>query len=232
MLSEFSEHILANSIITLIDSDNALVDRILLAIDKIDNKDIMGLENYLRPIRMHLQNLQRFKHYDRDLKLYHLSRQLTMKGYFLNAITLLDEAIGFYCAESFKNIDNEVKEHIDNFLHQDSKRAPLYKVSSESKAMIKLMNGANNYLAKKIKGSREREDTSHINRKILKYLKTIDKNELKAFRKFITDTDNLRNNLAHANSSEPLEQIKENMEDLLERFNMFCQSEDILGLKR
>ena len=324
LLSEFSEHILANSIITLIDSDNSLVDRILDAINKIDDKGIIGLENYLKPIKFHLNNLKRFKHYDRYLKLYQLSKQLTDKGYFLNAITLLDEAIGFYCAESFKNIDDEIKEHIDRFLAYDSKRAPLYELASQSKTLIKKLEKSNPYLMIKEKDEvdkkleeekeyikskknkyieelksysklrnrlneanqditlnyvkkilktlsekekskdrklrkKERDKTKEfiplylkgkiekdgfeivindnnksyetiIKDKIVIYLKSID--NINEFQKFIKDTDDLRNNLAHANSSEPLVEVKEKMKDLLNRFNIFCQTEDILGLKR
>lgn len=43
LLSEFSEHILANSIVTLIDSDNALVDRILQTIETIEERGDIGV---------------------------------------------------------------------------------------------------------------------------------------------------------------------------------------------
>ena len=277
------------------------------------------MDEYLTPIRFHLKVMKNFKKYERHLKLYRLARQLTQKGYFLNAITLLDEAIGFYCAESFKRIDPKIERHIESFLKSDHNRAPLYEVASTSKSMVKMLDKSNPYLVIKEKESHDpkaQEEKETIDRKrealineisknkkvdeflkkeryiislnynksfasqsetekkrrqkrrkkdkerlldmlpeklkrrienekfipvlqedtrspetlikgrIIDYLKKIE--NLDEFQRFIENTDSLRNNLAHANSSDPIEEVKLEIENLLEQFDLYCLTDNVL----
>jgi hypothetical protein len=74
---------------------------------------------------------------------------------------------------------------------------------------------------------REKKSEPAIKERILKHL--LQKSGLEEFRQFIHDTDDLRNNLAHANSSDPLHEIKGGMTDLLERYKRLCIKENILA---
>ena len=98
-LSTISNHILSNSLKAL----NNDISKILNNIDFIlKNEQIETFKSSLEDIRQHIMELQRIGVEKDSTKFYKMSRILTPKGYLLNAITLLFEAIGYYCAESFE----------------------------------------------------------------------------------------------------------------------------------
>jgi len=265
-LSRFSEHILANSILELYRNENSVVERILRLLESLEDDEIMGLQTYLAPVKLHLRSLVLLRNQPEYKQLFHLSKKLTAKGYYLNAVTLLDEAIGHYCVERFRGYSKSIADGLDDFLKTDNSKAVKYELSKQSKNLVKHMENMNGAY---LKQSREERMTSgqrsrlqerkkkikaridplvfaELNRfglkmefskikagadnglklEILKFLK--DREFLTEFRQFIRETDDMRNNLAHANSSESLLQIRERLDNLLERFNELCIDIDVL----
>ncbi len=265
-LSKFSEHILANSILELYRNENSVAERILESLRNIEKEDILGLQNYLAPIRLHLTTFLLLRNQPEYRQFYEVAKKLTVKGYFLNAITLLDEAIGHYCVSRFKEFSPEIEKEIRDFLSFDTSKAPLYELTNQSKNLVKhLKNMTGSYLVadksekltsgqksklqekkRKIKEdippevfeelerlglkmefSREHHvGDNRLKRMVLAHLEK--KEFLNEFRAFIRKTDDLRNNLAHANSSEAMAEIRGTMDELLSEFEELCITIDVL----
>lgn len=316
LLSQFSEHILANSIIELIDAEDSLANRILQRLETIDKSKTVGLDTYINGIKLHLQTMNAYAKLPKEEQLYKMAMMLSKKGYYLNAVTLLDEAIGFYCASRFKTYSPKIEEHIQKFLKQENNKSTNYELSKSSKTLVKKLNELNGSFLSIVdkvelsKDDKEKEEqkinslTRRINKipafilqmqhdgyyfqltktngvgkgklssgekkrrqkerekikqflpqeimqeilkegmvlslqkknqslemsvkdEIIKSLQS--KTELKRFQDFIEETDDLRNNLAHANSSNPLQEIRGKMMELLNTYNTLCMQEDILN---
>ena len=70
-------------------------------------------------------------------------------------------------------------------------------------------------------------DAARIKNLIVRRLK--EKKGLEAFQAFIVDTDDMRNNLAHANSSSPIKTVRDEMKVLIKRYKYLCIDEDVLA---
>jgi CRISPR-associated dxthg motif protein len=213
-LSTISNHILSNSLKAL----NKDVDKILSDIDFIlKNEQIETFKGSLEDIQRHIRELQDIGKEKDSIKFYRMSKILNSKGYLLNAITLLFEAIGYYCAESFERFGDDIKAHINNF--KNSRKFNAYDLTHESRTIVKKMglrNGA--YLT-----------SIAVHDNIQKKLESI--KTLGAFRDFIKDAEKLRNNLAHGNANERIEDSKQELSRLLDKYNSFCIQQNILGNK-
>ena len=213
-LSTISNHILSNSLKAL----NKDVDKILSDIDFIlKNEQIETFKGSLEDIQRHIRELQDIGKEKDYIKFYRMSKILNSKGYLLNAITLLFEAIGYYCAESFERFGDDIKAHINNF--KNSRKFNAYDLTHESRTIVKKMglrNGA--YLT-----------SIAVHDNIQKKLESI--KTLGAFRDFIKDAEKLRNNLAHGNANERIEDSKQELSRLLDKYNSFCIQQNILGNK-
>ena len=213
-LSTISNHILSNSLKAL----NKDVDKILSDIDFIlKNEQIETFKGSLEDIQRHIRELQEIGKEKDSIKFYRMSRILNSKGYLLNAITLLFEAIGYYCAERFECFGDDIKAHINNF--KNSRKFNAYDLTHESRTIVKKMrlrNGA--YLT-----------SIAVQDNIQKKLESI--KTLGAFRDFIKDAEKLRNNLAHGNANERIEDSKQELSRLLDKYNSFCIQQNILGNK-
>lgn len=215
-LSTISNHILSNSLKAL----NNDVGKILNNIDFIlKNEQIETFKSSLEDIRQHIMELQEIGKEKDSIKFYRMSRILNSKGYLLNAITLLFEAIGYYCAESFECFSDDIKAHINNF--KKSRKFNAYGLTHESRTFVKRM------------GLRDRvyltEDGDMIYYDVQKKLNSI--KSLRNFRDFIENAEKLRNNLAHGNASERIEDSKLELSKLLDKYNSFCMQQNILGNK-
>jgi CRISPR-associated dxthg motif protein len=215
-LSTISNHILSNSLKAL----NNDISKILNNIDFIlKNEQIETFKSSLEDIRQHIMELQRIGVEKDSTKFYKMSRILTPKGYLLNAITLLFEAIGYYCAESFECFGDDIKTHINNF--KKSKEFNAYDLTHESRTFVKRM---------KLRGEVYlTEDGGMAYTSIQKKLKSI--KALSNFGDFIKDAEKLRNNLAHGNAREKIEDSKRELLKLLDKYNSFCIQQNILGNK-
>ena len=215
-LSTISNHILSNSLKAL----NNDISKILNNIDFIlKNEQIETFKSSLEDIRQHIMELQRIGVEKDSTKFYKMSRILIPKGYLLNAITLLFEAIGYYCAESFECFSDDIKTHINNF--KKSKKFNAYDLTHESRTFVKWMELRGRvYLT---------EDGGMVYDSIRKKLKSI--KTLSNFSDFIKDAEKLRNNLAHGNAREKIEDSKRELSKLLDKYNSFCIQQNILGNK-
>lgn len=234
-LSKFSKHILANSLDALIISSNkksSIAKRIIKIIDKIlDNNDdiLKNFEPFLLEVREHIAKIESYKDLEYYQRLYKLSQNMLEKGYLLNSITLLSEAVGLYSKELFKDINSDVKNFIEEFetkvqLHKNnSKKYQLYSLSNQSKMLYKLGSGFNgNFLKLKYPTDKERkfnQQASDITIHIKHYLLNIRRtNDYKKTVELINSIDILRNNLAHGNSSERLEDVENDIKEVLSGF--------------
>jgi CRISPR-associated DxTHG motif protein len=234
-LSSFSKHILANSIDALIISSKrkkSISLKIINYIDKILSKDddiLKNFEPFLLEVRKHIEIIESYKNLKYFQRLYKLSKNMLEKGYLLNSITLLSEAIGLYTKEIFKNINNDIKEFIEEFeqkvkQHKNTnKKYHLYSLSSQSKTLYKLGTKFNgNYLSIKYPNENEEifnEKSAEITIRIKNHILDIKNSQnYTEIVDLINSIDILRNNLAHGNSSNRLEDVEKEIKEVLNKF--------------
>ena len=150
----------------------------------------------------------------------------------LNAITLLFEGIGYYCVRGLENFDPKVEAYVKEF--KNSKFFDSYILTNQSRTLVKTKKDRNSYLfgiekAQTNFGLSEkevREYLSDIKNLICDKLERIP--NIENFRNFIFDAEGLRNNLAHGNSSDEIENTKLKFKQLLDEYKKFCIDDDIL----
>lgn len=242
-LSNFSKHILANSLDELILTTNkkkSISDKLLNTIDKIlkDQNDILlNFKPFLDEVKKHIEEIKGYRNLQDYHKMFKLSENMREKGYLLNSITLLNEAIGLYCKEEFKSISSEVKEFIETFeekvkasKNNKYNKYKLYSLTDQSKNLYKLgsnFKGSFLYIQKS-SNKEERlfnEKAEDITIRIKSYLLDLkDKTHYKNRVEIIKKNNLLRNNLAHGNSSERLSNVESDIINALEDFNNFFLS--------
>jgi len=162
---------------------------------------------------------------------------------------MLFEAVGFYCSTSIKKISSNLENHIKYFEDElIGKKEPITKYSiytlvNQSRNIIKLskeeksedrFKGDYLYNPETVnltKSQREnmtpkpKDKIKKIHLEIENFLEPID---IKNFVKFIRDMEALRNNLAHGNTSDSLEDVKNTYDGMLGQFRKFCIEDNIL----
>ncbi len=249
-LEDFSSHFLSNSLKPLI--DGTLIDDIIDNLNKLQEKEeIKNFQNYIEEIIRHLESIQALKYENEWMRLYQLSKVMDNRGYQLNAITLLFESVGFYCKDRIYGISKEIQNYIDYFEKELlGKKKPitkysLYTLVNQSRNLVKLSD-SNAKSRDKFRGdylynpetinltksqfkrlnTTPRRKIKSIIREIEHYIESCD--DIEWFQEFIREIENLRNNLAHGNSSQEIDDVKEMYQKLLKQFNVFCIEEDIL----
>ncbi|MRJ02043.1 MAG: CRISPR-associated DxTHG motif protein [Epsilonproteobacteria bacterium] len=235
-LAQFSHHILANSFDALLkDRPNdrpSIVTQLLQEIEKITEGEegvfIRNLSSILEEIRKHLRYIQSLQEklypYER---LYYLARLLHGRGYYLNAITLLSEAVGAWCSYRLRETSEEVKKLIREYERQayeekDAyyKRFSIYTLYNQSKNFCRY--GSN---FKGLYLSVDRDEEWNIrSEKITALLKEHFNQREFPYVNFLKRVDRLRNNLSHANSSERLEEVAQEIGSLLSEFDQILYS--------
>jgi CRISPR-associated DxTHG motif protein len=234
-----SNRILSNSLQQIFACDT--IERTIDNIDKISqNEKIATFKNSLEKIKSHLEKIRGLKNIDRhSRRLFEFSKLLNERGYLLNAITLLFEAIGFYCLESFKNINDKVKSHIEFCeARQNEKRFSLYEQTSQTRAFVKMfddfkgtylynpetVNWSENRLNRTSPKPRTKIDALH--RQIADFLQS--KDDIDGFRGFINSAETIRNNLAHGNYGKEIDNAKRKLSLMIKLYEAFCIRDDIL----
>ena len=214
MLSTFSENIMANSLINLFQDENSLVEKMYFAIENIKkHPKVEPLLSKLDNIQNHLNQFIKLKEKEKFEQLYELAKIVNKKGYYLNAITLLDEAIGWYCAKSLCQYSESFHYKYNNFIERDS-----FKITSNAKNILKFTFDYRDFDNKL--GIKDIDS-------LQKQLSSI--NDCKKFTiNLLKDVSNKRNNLAHANNKDKLDTIKKSLEKLFGRFYSYCIEKDIL----
>lgn len=214
MLSKFSEHIMANSLINLLREEDSLVKKIIsIIIAAIKHEKSKPLKNNLLAIQEHLQEFENLKTKNKYIQLFELSKIMNKKGYYLNAITLLNEAVSWYCAEKLCDYSDSFHKEYNKLKNSNS-----YKLVSNAKNIVKFT-------------FKDREYRNELNINDIKSIQILITN-INGGKKFATDlieeVDRNRNNLAHANSDKAILDIKKLFEKLFSRFQTYCIDQDIL----
>jgi len=227
-LTDFSNHFLANSLKPLI--EGKIIEDI---IDKLEllqkEKSVENFQNYIIEIIEHLEDIRQLKYEKSDWKkLYKLSIIMNERGYQLNAITLLFEALGFYCLDSIcqvksvKKRANEYKDLIEN------RKEPLhiysvYTMVNQSRVIVKIRYRF------KVSDNRLFIDSEELKYDIIDYLKGI--KNLNEFKQFIESLEALRNNLTHGNNGLSLKNVKDKYIEYLKKFKKLVIKDNTLKKK-
>ena len=217
-LRTISSHILANSIKTLIEGKKSLIETTIERLIKLqeEDKNIATFSTSIDNIIKHLNKIQILKDEKDYIKLFKLSQMMHKREYLLNSITLLNESVGMFCAEKIRNINIDISNKIDNFLEDE--KFGFYELANQSKNLIKLGNRFNgSYLSDYLPKA-----------EILKELKQDNNQNLIDI---IEKINNLRNNLAHGNSSEQIDYVKFEIGQLLKEYQKIAQIANDIDLK-
>lgn len=247
-LSTFSQHILANSIDELLldtNENKSIASQLISEIGRLMESDEIVFQNLKRLLEKtlhHLENISSYKDKEEHQKLYYLSKNMYEKGYLLNSITLLSEAIGVYAMLQLKNIDNSVAEFIDEFeekakneKNNENRFFEIYALYNQSKAFYNNQERYyGNFLEIKKKYSKNNPKTSQKiskwNEKTKVITNIIKKSICNIVDPKVVDLnrtiDNIRNNLAHANSSKRLREVKFDINNTLNKFYDYCIKKD------
>jgi len=222
-LSDFSHHFLSNSLKPLI--EGKLIENIIDNLDELKKeKSIENFKHYIDEIIEHLEDIRQLKHENEWGKLYELSKIMDKRGYQLNAITLLFEAVGFYCLDSLSHIKvvkNRAKVY-KGYIEEQKKPLYIYStytMTNQSRVIVKIKDRF------KVDNNDLFID-AHMKDTIVEYLKSV--NGLDSFKNFIETLEGLRNNLAHGNTSFTLKDVKKIYKINLKKFKKFVIDEDIL----
>ncbi|MDR2099882.1 MAG: TM1812 family CRISPR-associated protein [Campylobacteraceae bacterium] len=214
-LSNLSDDILSNSI-------KDIFEKLKITIDNIDsikcNEKISAFSHSLTKVREHIEELQAIgKYQENSRKLYEFSKLLGKRGYLLNAITLLFEAIGCYCMESLKEAAIAIKEYIE--IHKNH-----YEQAKVSRDII---------ITKKIKIAKNSKlEIIKIREAAQKEINNLFKyTNIQDFKNFIKEAKDLKNNLSHGNHEESVTDAKNIFILLAEDYKKFCIDANILKVK-
>jgi CRISPR-associated DxTHG motif protein len=248
-LSQFSKHILANSLDELLRDTNrkiSLTKKLISEIEnlqKSENSTFKNLDRLLEKTLNHIKEIDSLKTKVQFERVYGLSKNMFNKNYFLNSITLLSEAIGMYCLEGLKTISQEVEDFILEYeknaqaqKNNETLYFKVYELYNKSKVFYKryeksnLFNGIFLEIDNRSKKSLEwNEKAEYITTQIKKDIKK--QNIPIEFIELVVEIDDIRNNLAHANSSKRLEDVEQEIKKVLDDFEKLCIKRDILKVK-
>jgi CRISPR-associated DxTHG motif protein len=254
-----SNHILANSLKTLIEEDDNLIVKTIDNLERLRREDrkvesfSMAIDSIIKYFKEML-DLKKEKDY---IRLFKFSQMMKERDYLLNSITLLNESVGLYCANMISNISSNIEKHIQDYLEQNNN---LYELAHQSKNIIKNMEkftgdylfepnrvsltsgqktslqNRKKRLKNKIPSSVQDEikknglkielsqlDTKRdrsIKNEIISYLEQQDNSDLI---KILIDVERLRNNLAHGNSSEKVDNVKYDISILHKKYKQIMK---------
>jgi CRISPR-associated DxTHG motif protein len=224
-LSEFSHHFLSNSLKPLIEGD--LISKIIDNLEKLQkDKSVINFKHYIEDVVLHLEEIRQLKYDSEWEKLYKISKIMDKRGYQLNAITLLFEAIGFYCLESLSHIEIVGKRASEYYGFIEKQKKPehiysSYTMTNQIRTLVKIQDRFH------VSDERLFIGNDSIKSSIIEYL--IDVNQIGKFEKLLQDLEALRNNLAHGNSSRAIKDVKKSYQSYLSRFKDLCIDKDIFS---
>jgi len=185
----------------------------------------------LENLKKHIDKIYNYSNIKEDYKrLYYFSENMLKKGYLLNSITLLSEAVGMYAKDELKKINDDVKIFIEEFEQKiKNNEEPnyffsLYTLSSSSKRVYKNPNKYDLFYF--VSNNSKWDKWNKKSKQAAKYIKNYQYLR-KDLQKLIKDVDNLRNNLAHGNSSVPIKEVKKEIENLLKKFKDISRIENV-----
>ena len=228
-MQQFSRDIMALSVNNLFFNTYPQLKK---SLEKLVDDILLGND-----IKKLLDKLEIFEyHKEKRYKLYYkLAKYLLEKDYLLQSVALISEAKGFYVKSSIKSINNRIKQYIER-IEQKIENEEIYNERFEEKYTYYQLNQecknlySNNF---------DRIEGIIMSRKNNKYKYITDLNIIREiknnmgfdydFKEYIWH--DLRNQLVHANSIENIENVKEQIENELKRFEKFCIEDNILKCK-
>jgi CRISPR-associated DxTHG motif protein len=193
----FSSHMLANSFREIY--DQKLLKKMIRQITKLKKDSLLGqMRRSLNEILDHLRDIDLLEEKTMYQQLYALAVIMNDRGYLLNSVTLLNEAVGLYAIDQFKGYSQEIKTFFDG----------------QEKKALELQDKLNRYeIAKAGKKAvlNQFPDRVFTKESITKSVKEKirDSRSSEDMRKLIKQLDELRNNLAHANSGVSIENVQQ-----------------------
>jgi len=235
----FSSHILSNSLIYLFDTNH--LAKLLKHIDTVlAHKEVATFKDSLLDIKLHIQDLIALDQHPDHEKYFKLSIILNKRGYLLNSITLLFEAIGHYCVYSFAQFNPLVKKHIQRFKSFPD-TLDTYRLTQDTRTFIKnpsVFKGSYLFNPETVEFSPEKikklQNAGNIPRARINEIHQIIRSRLdkiaalKEFQQFIFEAEALRNNLAHGNSGFEITNVQQALLKLIKSFELLCIQNDIL----
>lgn len=224
-LSEFSHHFLSNSLKALIEGN--LIGDIIDKLEELQkDKSVEHFKHYIEEIIYHLEDIRQLKHESEWKKLYKISIIMDKRGYQLNAITLLFEAVGFYCLESLSHLDAIGKRAKEYYGYIEQGRQPnniysSYTMTNQIRTLVKIQDRFH------ISDERLFISNNTIKTTIIDYLDEVE--YIQKFKRFLQDLEALRNNLAHGNSSNSIENVKQSYKSSLSKFKDLCIDKDVFS---
>jgi hypothetical protein len=156
-----------------------------------------------------------------DEQYYAVAKMLFGKGYLLNTVMLLDEALGRYCLEGLRKLDSRAAKKIEifeNTIEEQTHYSPLYNrymLGNQAKNIIKF--------GKKYNGKLFGDDSL-----IDKLAQKLEDKKYRKLNRYIRGCDALRNDLAHANSNKAYKDVKKEIENQLKKYQKICIEADPL----
>jgi CRISPR-associated DxTHG motif protein len=198
-LEEFGEHILANSIQMIF--EKRLVRKILEQIEILEmDKSIATLSSLLSAVKFHLSTIDKLGELSSYGRLFELGKRVLERGYLLNAITILNEALPLY-----------ILERINDLGLMDMDEVEAYQKAS---AVANFISDGS------IDPTKMRDIDPYF------YCTNYDE-VFRPLGELREQLRKLRNDLAHANGAEVLSDVKQQMENILQEFRRIAIDEDI-----
>jgi CRISPR-associated DxTHG motif protein len=222
MLAELGEHILASSFEALFkgkDDTRPLLQRVETTLEAIIEHPVsLPLHRYLKNIKSHISELGQLIGVNEDVKYYTFAKLMYQKGFMLNAITLLDEAISRYALEMIRRIDSRCAIAIEEF-EKKIENSQNFQNYDTNYSRYELVTQAKNVIKYHKKNKKDFLGDKSLTDFILS---KIDYKNTKKFRDLIFSCDKVRNDLAHGNTFQHYENIKIEIGDLVNRYSQIC----------
>ncbi|MBB5022253.1 TM1812 family CRISPR-associated protein [Desulfurispira natronophila] len=217
LLQEFSRHILANSLSYLVRGNKSLLNKIRESIQGILNSgDSMNqtFGQLLNKVDEHLHEVQSCLQQERDShKFFRLARLLAERGYLLNALTLLHEAIGSYALEAMA----AAVPPGNDYSHYDATKAARG-VFLHSRKWHATLN------------DRRKKNLHALIGEGYKICRIVDQQSVRSFTDLVREVQAFRNDLAHGNAENTYGDTYHRISKYMERFESLCITQDILAV--
>ena len=210
LLRTFSVNILSNSVYGLIKKDG-IVDQIVEGLDRLKDRESFAVfEEEIKALKGYFE---KFLHIYRDRskpdyeKHIFMAREFLDRDYYLNAVTFLNEAVALKAMEIVLGLDGELKRIANKNL---KKPRNLYYISNDSKNLI--MRYKKSFHPNSYTFQDDRVNVRELKKRVAKI------EGIKEISKFVRECNELRNDLAHINMSEDLENIPNRIKKSIENF--------------
>ena len=225
-LQKFREHILSNSIKSLIDK-NGIIDNIIKELNELikNKKKVEVFKDKIEQIESFLSEFkENYKQIPVYLAHFETAKILFEKKYLLNAVTFLIESQSLLAKNIIEKVDNKVK----NNFYEAQKRNKDYYILHTAKSFFAFSDNLG-----KFKSNYFEKDNNKkiylINKKNYDQLKQKCKSviDVDEFREILKKTNNIRNTLAHINMKKTHLDIEKDMKKVIEKYEKFLKSLEI-----